>query len=730
MFSKPYRKVDITAPPANLRVDHPPPALLLQQPTAAGTGALRGDHHGNLVQPHSKYDTVKSVKKDDNKKKKFSLFKKKKDKHHHGHGDDMMKRATRTPDVSSRKQLDLNQPDSAPLVRRPHSSASDRIDALQRAGSQRSFNKSNDFLNHLDDEDVDIPVKSSQSDYPRFTKLHPLTGTDDSPPYDSLSKYTPSNRPDDESGDQPFLRTRSAHYRPAPPPPTQPRPSPTSPATPPRLPPPPSASPQRLPPLPGLVGIKNHGNTCYINTVIQCLSHSELFLHFILSGKCQKLISAAREKKYLTASNGGQVSIPSRWRPDESAAVLEYLSVLVKSLWNGQYEAKISIVFKEVIGLWAEQYRGRNQHDAQEFLLWLLGYAHDNLLSPKPSQETTNGVSATTNSIIYDQFGGEYQSCLHCPECDNNSYTFDPFLCASLSVPRRGTRPVYITMARRYQNSTKLMLFGLSVKVTATVRDIQRQLALESHTLPHYLVIGEMSTDGFHHFYHSGDPVAAINDTSQLYAFEVTPYKGDFMPSVPRPDQRLSETIFIILQNTVGQGEYSKRFSSPLCLRIWRDFTYSQLQSVVFKGIRKYIQDGINSESVCRDYIFFKCRVIDGLQGQEYLDPYSPSPLHSPSVEKALSLSKMWGYEPHIKLIAEWEQWVKDCVCIDIPEVDPPIHESAYIVKEHYDVPLEASLDDCLTWHTQEERVSHSFPPSSCINECTIAGRRSIVDLS
>ena len=39
---------------------------------------------------------------------------------------------------------------------------------------------------------------------------------------------------------------------------------------------------------------------------------------------------------------------------------------------------------------------------------------------------------------------------------------------------------------------------------------------------------------------------------------------------------------------------------------------------------------------------------------------------------RALSLSKMWGYEPHVKIVAEWDQWVKDwwvwwcgvCVCV------------------------------------------------------------------
>ena len=47
---------------------------------------------------------------------------------------------------------------------------------------------------------------------------------------------------------------------------------------------------------------------------------------------------------------------------------------------------------------------------------------------------------------------------------------------------------------------------------------------------------------------------------------------------------------------------YHIRFGNPLCLRVWRDFTYSQLQSVVFKSMRKYLHDGVNPEvSAVRD---------------------------------------------------------------------------------------------------------------------------------
>jgi ubiquitin carboxyl-terminal hydrolase 2/21 len=38
----------------------------------------------------------------------------------------------------------------------------------------------------------------------------------------------------------------------------------------------------------GINGLMNIGNTCYVNTMIQCLGHCTSFLHFVLSGKYHK----------------------------------------------------------------------------------------------------------------------------------------------------------------------------------------------------------------------------------------------------------------------------------------------------------------------------------------------------------------------------------------------------------------------------------------------------------
>ncbi len=104
------------------------------------------------------------------------------------------------------------------------------------------------------------------------------------------------------------------------------------------------------------------------------------------------------------------------------------------------------------------------------------------------------------------------------------------------------------------------MVFGLSMKVNSTIRDIQRQLSIEARTLPHYLVLGDMKTDGFYRFFRPTDPISAIGEYSTLYAYEVTPYKGEFTPSLPHPPAVTGgETMYVILQCRVGQGEYSRR---------------------------------------------------------------------------------------------------------------------------------------------------------------------------
>eukprot|EP01022_Parablepharisma_sp_SALTPOND_P011987 TRINITY_DN1528_c0_g1_i1.p2 TRINITY_DN1528_c0_g1~~TRINITY_DN1528_c0_g1_i1.p2 ORF type:complete len:951 (-),score=91.24 TRINITY_DN1528_c0_g1_i1:6395-9247(-) len=186
----------------------------------------------------------------------------------------------------------------------------------------------------------------------------------------------------------------------------------------------------------GRTGIENIGNTCYMNSGLQCLSHcTELTKYFLLC----------------LYKNEINVDNPLGQKGDFAKAYADTLdSLWITSASNLSINA---LSLKKQIVLKAGHFRGPSQQDAQELILHILDGLHEDLnrVKEKPyipdrdfdgrpdhilSQEQWETYLARNRSIIVDLFAGQFKSRIQCPNCKDVSVRFEPFMALSVSIPQ------------------------------------------------------------------------------------------------------------------------------------------------------------------------------------------------------------------------------------------------------------------------------------------------------
>ena len=271
----------------------------------------------------------------------------------------------------------------------------------------------------------------------------------------------------------------------------------------------------------GVTGLVNVGNTCFMNSSLQCVTACSLLREYLISN---------RYEKDLNKSNPLGMS----------GRVASALAELMKQMWAEEnLKFVVPRALKEVISDFAPQFEGYRQHDSQEFLSFLLDGLHEDLnrVKKKPQVASENAFGMPehlaaaeawkrhllrNNSRIVELFHGQFRSKLICPSCTNVSVTFDPFSVLSLPLPRSTTRSIAVTLVP-LRSSTKNIVEQIFVTIGrgATIQELIDAVATAAACSNRLFLAEIYQKSVYKEFSNPASEVAAIGPNDDLFAFEV-----------------------------------------------------------------------------------------------------------------------------------------------------------------------------------------------------------------
>ncbi|XP_008051433.1 inactive ubiquitin carboxyl-terminal hydrolase 50 [Carlito syrichta] len=169
----------------------------------------------------------------------------------------------------------------------------------------------------------------------------------------------------------------------------------------------------------GVTGLRNLGNTCYMNAILQCLCSISPLVEYFLSGK----YIAALQK--------------------DCSEVATAFAYLMTDMWLGDTDCVSPALFQATLGNLCPAFLKKTQQDAQEFLIYVLNELHEALkkyhrrraYEKRSTQRRCKKVITSETSIITRLFEGQLSYSITCLKCDNCTYKNEVFTVLSLPIP-------------------------------------------------------------------------------------------------------------------------------------------------------------------------------------------------------------------------------------------------------------------------------------------------------
>nr|XP_033780173.1 ubiquitin carboxyl-terminal hydrolase 11 isoform X1 [Geotrypetes seraphini] len=347
---------------------------------------------------------------------------------------------------------------------------------------------------------------------------------------------------------------------------------------------------------PGICGLTNLGNTCFMNSALQCLSNVPPLTEYFLNN---------RYHKELNFSN------PLGMKGE----IAEAYADIIKQMWSGHHYSVVPRMFKTKVGHFASQFLGYQQHDSQELLSFLLDGLHEDLNRVKKkeyieqrdaegrpdeevAEEAWRNHKRRNDSIIVDIYHGLFKSTLVCPRCRKVSVTFDPFCYLSVPLPdsnKRAMEVFFVSMDPRMKPEQHRLIVPKEGKV------LDLCIALSKHTgiSPERMMVADVFSHRFYKIYQMEESLSCILDRDDIFIYEIS------IGALEDDDGGGSEDIVlpIYLRERTQSRDYSDSyygvtlFGHPLLVSVPREkISWDSLYQMLLHRLSRYVSQPDSDE--------------------------------------------------------------------------------------------------------------------------------------
>jgi len=289
----------------------------------------------------------------------------------------------------------------------------------------------------------------------------------------------------------------------------------------------------------GIIGLQNLGNTCYMNSSLQCLMCTPFFAEYFM-------------KEYLYDLN---IQSPSC----SGGKLAVAFSELALAMFGSKGHSSVVIaprtfvrVFTDVV----QDFAGWAQQDAHEFLSVFLSGLGDDVnraregphkdkkdLDGRPDHEAAKERWAAhcrrERSVVAALFTGQLKSSLRCLRCGRESSAFDPFMSLQVPLPEQSFRWVTCTVVSTPRAGLVEHTVRLCARVPkrGRVADLIRSCAEIAGLAGCELIAAEVADGYVFRILKSSILLSALREDCRPVVFHIAPpTRQALRPAAPRSD--------------------------------------------------------------------------------------------------------------------------------------------------------------------------------------------------